>query len=132
MAQQVPGSSTPATGGPIGKPRGIGMTIFLFFITLGIYSFFWTYYVFRDLKEYSGRGIGGGIAVLLWFVFSPINFFLLPSEIKNVYEGEGRESPVRPIIGLWFLLPIIGAIIWLVKVQGAMNELWQSKGAPAV
>jgi hypothetical protein len=132
MAQPVPSTSTPSAAGAIGKPRSIGLTVFLFFITLGIYGFFWNYFVFKELKEYSGRGIGGGVAVLLWFIFSPINFFLLPSEIKSVYESEGRESPVRPIIGLWFLLPIIGWIIWLVKVQGALNGFWQSKGAPAI
>jgi Domain of unknown function (DUF4234) len=132
MTEPVPSSTTPTATGPIGKPRGIGMTVLLFFITLGIYGFFWNYYVFKELKDYSGNGIGGGVAVLLWFIFSPINFFLLPSEIKNVYEAEGRQSPVKPIIGLWFLLPIIGWIIWLVKVQGAQNELWVSKGAPAV
>jgi hypothetical protein len=27
------------------------------------------------------------------------------------------------------LLPLIGFIIWVVKVQGALNRFWESKGA---
>ena len=34
--------------------------------------------------------------------------FTIPNEIKNMYERDGRESPVSAIWGLWFLLPIIG------------------------
>ena len=33
------------------------------------------------------------------------------------------------IWGLWFLLPIIGNIIWYVKVQHALNEFWATKGS---
>jgi hypothetical protein len=28
-------------------------------------------------------------------------------------------------------LPLIGFIIWVVKVQGALNRFWTSKGATA-
>jgi hypothetical protein len=28
------------------------------------------------------------------------------------------------------LLPLIGNIVWFVKVQGALNRYWESKGAP--
>jgi hypothetical protein len=39
---------------------------------------------------------------------------------------------VRGITGLWFLLPIVGHLIWFVKVQRALNRYWESKGvAPA-
>ena len=31
---------------------------------------------------------------------------------------------------LWWLLPIIGHIVWFVKVQNALNSYWESKGAP--
>ena len=36
-----------------------------------------------------------------------------------MYEGEGMESPVRGVTGLWILLPIAGPFVWFVKVQGA-------------
>jgi hypothetical protein len=55
--------------------------------------------------------------------------FTIPNEVKNLYERDGRESPVSAIWGLWFLLPLIGNIIWYLKVQGALNDFWRSKGA---
>ncbi|MFN2469208.1 MAG: hypothetical protein ABR521_13895 [Gaiellaceae bacterium] len=36
--------------------------------------------------------------------------------------------------GLWVfpgILIIVGPIIWIVKVQGALNRFWESKGATA-
>jgi hypothetical protein len=47
-----------------------------------------------------------------------------------MYVADGRPSPVRPLVGLWFLLPLIGFIIWYVEVQNALNDFWVSKGAP--
>ena len=47
-----------------------------------------------------------------------------------VFDLDGQTSPVRGLTGLWFLLPLLGAIIWFVKVQGALNRYWQSMGAP--
>jgi hypothetical protein len=55
--------------------------------------------------------------------------FIMPNEIQRAYERDGRESPVSALWGLWFLLPLIGQLIWYVKVQGALNDFWVSKGA---
>jgi hypothetical protein len=33
------------------------------------------------------------------------------------------------MVGLWFLLPIVGHFVWYFKVQAALNDLWVSKGA---
>jgi hypothetical protein len=38
---------------------------------------------------------------------------------------------VSGVTGFWMLLPLIGFIIWVVKVQGALNRFWESKGAAA-
>jgi hypothetical protein len=57
-------------------------------------------------------------------------FFVVPSEVRWMYEDlDGEASPVRGITGLWFLLPILGSLIRFVKVQGALNRYWESKGA---
>jgi hypothetical protein len=34
--------------------------------------------------------------------------------------------------GLWFLLPVIGNLIWYIKVQRVLNEFWASKGSRQV
>jgi hypothetical protein len=107
----------------------IGLTILLMIVTLGIWGFFWTYRTSEDLKKYNGDGLGGVIGVLIYLVFSPILMFTIPNEIKNMYTREGRQSPVSGLWGLWVLLPLIGNIIWYVKVQNALNDFWTSKGA---
>ncbi|MGH8985736.1 MAG: DUF4234 domain-containing protein [Acidimicrobiia bacterium] len=132
MAQPAPPSPPPAAArGPIGTPRSPGMQILLAIVTLGIYTFFWVYWQHKEMKEYSGEGIGGGLGVVIYFFISPVTYFLIPSEIRNLYQAEGRDPGFTPLIGLWFLLPIIGNFIWFFKVQPAINEFWISKGAPA-
>ena len=71
------------------------------------------------------------LALVIYFFVSPVLMFTIPNEIKNMYERDGRQSPVSAVWGLWFLLPLIGNIIWYVKVQHALNDFWLSKGAAA-
>jgi hypothetical protein len=117
--------------GELGKPRSIGITILLFIVTLGIYGFVWTYKTFDEMKRYSGNGVGGLIGLIIGIFVGVVNYFLIANEVENLYRGDNREPPVRTVTGFWFLLPLVGAIIWYVKVQGALNEFWQAHGAPA-
>jgi len=103
--------------------------IVLSIVTLGIYHLYWTYQVFRELKEATREGIGPIVGLLIAFVFNPINWFVLPSEIGNMYAAQGRDKPVSGATGFWNLIPLIGFIIWIVKVQGALNREWESLGA---
>jgi hypothetical protein len=118
--------------GPLGHTRSIGLSILWAVLTLGIYTFIWTYKTQEEIKRYSGNGVGGVIGLVIYILISPVTFFLVPSEVRYMYEDlDGQKSPVRGIYGLWFLLPLIGHIIWFVQVQGALNRYWESKGAPA-
>ena len=118
--------------GPLGRPRSIGTSILLAVVTLGIYTFVWTYQTHDEIRRHSGIGIGGGIGLLIYFLLSPVTFFLIPDEIRQMHEAAGFASPVRSILGLWFLLPIVGSIIWFVEVQRALNRYWAARGAPWV
>lgn len=118
-------------GAPIGKPRSIGISILLGIVTLGIYTFVWTYMTHDELKQHTGQGLGGALGLIVYLFVSPVTYFLVPSEIKSMYQGDGRQSPVDVVWGLWFLLPLIGSIIWFLRVQGALNDYWVSKGAAA-
>jgi Na+/proline symporter len=118
--------------GPIGQARPIGMTILLTIITCGIYGLYWEYMTFEELKQHNGKGLGGVLGLIIGIFVGIVNWFVLPAEIQATYQDDGRPSPVSPIIGLWFLLPIVGGIIWFVKVQGALNDYWVSKGAQPV
>jgi Domain of unknown function (DUF4234) len=122
----------PMGKGPIGQPRPIGMTILLTIVTLGIYWLYWQYVTFEELKQHNNRGIGGLAGLLIGIFVGFVNFFILPSEIKSMYVDDGRQSPFEPIVGLWVLLPLVGWIIWYVKMQGALNDYWVSKGAQPV
>ena len=119
-----------AERGQVGNTRSIGLSILWLILTLGIYGIYWTYVTHEEIKRYSGNGIGGVLGLVIYIVIAPVTFFVLPSEVRYMYEDLDREhSPVRGITGLWILLPLAGPIVWFVKVQGALNRYWESKGA---
>jgi hypothetical protein len=113
-------------GGPY---YSTGLVILLTIVTFGIWGILWTYRTSEDLKKYNGDGLGGVLGIVIYLLLSVVLMFTIPNEIKTMYERDGRQSPVRAIWGLWFLLPLIGNIIWYVKVQRALNDFWLSKGA---
>lgn len=117
--------------GPLGQPRGIGFGILMTIITFFVYAYYWSYKTFEELKIHrNGQGIGGALAIILMFVGGSIAIpFIAGSEVGNLYADDGREKPVTGLTGLWTLLPIIGSIVWFVKLQGALNRYWHSKGA---
>jgi hypothetical protein len=116
--------------GPIGNTRSIGLSILWAILTIGIYTFVWVYKTHDEIKRYSGNGVGGVVGLVIYIVISPVTFFVIPSEVRYMYEDlDGRTSPVRGIHGLWFLLPLVGGLIWFIQVQGALNRYWESKGA---
>jgi Domain of unknown function (DUF4234) len=113
--------------GPVGHHRGILFVVLISIITLGIYGFYWVFKTCEEMKKHRGDGIGGVIALVIQFVFAPINWFVIPSEAGKTYNDDGREAPLTGWTGLWMFLPLIGFIIWVVKVQGALNRYWASK-----
>ena len=117
--------------GPFGKIRNPWAVIGFSIITLGIYTLYWTYQVFRELKEHTGQGVGPLVGLLLEIFLNIVNLFLLPSEIGNMYAAEGQEKPVSGLTGFWNLIPLVGTVIWFIKVQGALNRHWESHGAVA-
>jgi hypothetical protein len=122
---------TASARGPVGNTRSIGLSILWAILTLGIYTYIWVFRTQEELRRYTGNGLGGVLGLVVYLVISPVTWFVVPSEIKGMYEQDGRESPVTGWWGLWFLLPIVGAFVWFIRVQGALNDFWQSKGAPA-
>ena len=71
------------------------------------------------------------LGVVIFLLLSVVLMFTIPNEVKNMYEREGRESPVSAIWGLWVLLPLIGHFVWYLKVQRSLNDFWSAKGAVA-
>ncbi len=116
--------------GPVGHTRSIGLSILWALLTLGIYTFVWVYKTQDEIKRSSGNGVGGVLGLVIYLVVSPVTFFVVASEVRYLYEDvDGEHSPVRGTTGLWFLLPLIGSIVWFSKVQGALNRYWTTHGA---
>jgi hypothetical protein len=123
-----------------GKSRGVGFVIVLSIFTLGIYSIYWIVVTFSEIKRWRGQGVGGFVGFLLSLI--PVAVFLLPSYVGRMYKEDfiaKGEDPVHaasrvPITG-WSgfltLIPFIGGIIWLAKVQGTLNNFWEGQSPPA-
>ena len=116
--------------GPVGNTRSVGLSILWFVLTLSIYGFVWVYRTHEEITRYSRNGVGGVLGLVIYILVAPVTFFVVPSEVRFMYEDlDGGRSPVRGIYGLWFLLPLIGHLVWFIQVQGALNRYWESKGA---
>jgi hypothetical protein len=55
--------------------------------------------------------------------------FLMANEVEQIYRRQGKEPPITTLWGLWFLLPLIGNLIWYLRIQRAINDEWSAHGA---
>jgi hypothetical protein len=115
--------------GPIGKPRSIGLVILLTIVTFGIWTIVWSYQNGEEIKRHAGVGLGGVAYLFITLLISPVTMFMLASEVEQLYRREGKEPPITTIWGLWFLLPLIGNIIWYVRIQRSINDYWTAHGS---
>jgi hypothetical protein len=115
-----------------GKERSPWAIIGLSIITIGIYGLYWQYATFKEMKDYSGEGIGGVLGLVLGIIIGIVNIFVMPAEVGNLYAAKGREKPVSGKTGFWVLIPILGGLIWLFKVQGSLNRFWRTGTAAPV
>jgi hypothetical protein len=141
MTQQTPYPDAPGfpqyaapggQAGPIGKVRSTGLCILLAVVTLGIYALVWYVKVHGEMKRFSGRGLGGGLAFVLAFVVSIVMPYVTSSEVGHLYTDRGQQAPVSGLTGLWYFpgsFIIVGPIVWFVKTNGALNAFWRSQGA---
>ena len=116
---------------PVGQPRSIGVCILLFIVTLGFYGWYWSYKTHEELKQHTGDGLGGVLGLVVWILVGFVSAFVIPSEIGKMYARENQAPPVHGWTGLWlvpFGIFVIPAIVWFVKVQGALNRHWEMHG----
>ncbi|WP_198346437.1 MULTISPECIES: DUF4234 domain-containing protein [Nocardioides] len=119
--------------GPIGQVRSTGTCVLLTIVTLGFYTWYWWYKTHDEMKQHTGNGLGGPVALILAIFVGIVMPFFSSSEVGQLYERKGRPKPVSGTTGLWYLLLgwffFVGAIVWFVKTNGALNEYWRSQGA---
>ena len=126
-----PPPSQPAsdpTERPIGTPRSVGLTILVSIVTFGVWTWVWSYLNGEELKNYRPKGLGGVFYLLISIFISPVTMFLMANEVEQLYVDAGEPPRITTLWGLWFLLPLIGNIIWYVRIQNAINEFWQARG----
>ena len=81
------------------------------------------------MRAHRGQGTSGIVGLLLALI--PVSIFLLPSHVGDMYAEAGKTKPITGYAGLWALIPIVGSIVWLFKVQGRLNEFWAAASAEA-
>jgi hypothetical protein len=124
------GAAAPSTG-ELGRMRPTGMTILLFFVTLGIWGFIYYFQVFEEMRRHTGRGLGGAWALVVSLIFGVVTPFLLSNEVGELYELRGHSRPVSAATALWFfpgMFILVGPFIWFVKTNKALNQYWQNMG----
>ncbi|MGH9183302.1 MAG: DUF4234 domain-containing protein [Acidimicrobiales bacterium] len=107
--------------------RPIGKQLLLALVTFGIYGVYWAYINHEEIKQHTGEGAGGALGALIYLIAGIITLFLLPIEIRRMYERDGKVSPVGPATAFWILLFVIP---WYVRCQRVLNQYWAAKGAP--
>jgi hypothetical protein len=128
-----PPGASPALVAPLGQVRETGTCVLLTIVTLGFYTWYWFYKTHDEMKQHSGTGIGGGVALILAILVGIVMPFLSSNEVGGLYERRGQARPVSAVTGLWALLLgwffFVGLIVWFVKTNGALNAYWRSLGA---
>jgi len=123
-AFNLPGQPAPAGAFKVRSPLAV---IVFTIITVGIYGLYWYYQVGREMREYNGSGLGPGINLVLAIFLGIVLLFTVPNDVRTTYENDGRPADISALTGFWNLIPIIGWIIWVVKVQSRLNVLWATR-----
>lgn len=108
-------------GTKIGLTQTPVMIWVLTLVTCGIYGIYYMYKNFEDLKQRNGEGLGGAVGALLSLVVA--GYFMLPIEIEKMYQKRGRQSPVNAVTGVFILIPIVGFLLYIQKIEQALTEV---------
>jgi hypothetical protein len=113
--------------GPIGQKRGPWFVILIGIVTFGIYWVYWVYKTCDEMKRRTGEGLGGVLGLVIWIVVQPVMAFVIPSELGNMVERDGKPRPMTGWTGLWMFpggILIIPIFVWFWKVQSTLNSYW--------
>jgi hypothetical protein len=130
MGSDTPPPAAPALG-PVGTSRNVLVCTLLFVVTLSPYGRYWVWCAHQEIRRRAATGVGGWLGLLINLVVPFVTLLLVPHEAKQMYEHEGERSPVSAWTGVWNLIPLVGSIVWFVKVQGALHRFCETRNAEA-
>lgn len=118
-------SMMPRFGGPRGKVRSPWVVLGLTIVTLGIYHLYWLFKMYGEMADHTGNGPSGVVGLVLGIFVPVVNWFWLPHAVGKTYEQAGMDPDCTAVTGFWNLIPLVGSVVWLFKVQNAMNRYWE-------
>ena len=121
--------------GSTAKIRSVVWVIVLELVTLGIYGFFWWYFIHRELRDY-GRsknttelGTSPGTSVLA----ITLGALIIVPFLVSIYNGFRRIQAAQRLTGQTPLNGWIGLILFLVfypalmgYMQSGLNPVWRT------
>ena len=128
LSTQPPLDAQRPARGPIGKRRGGIAVVLLSVVTLGIYWLVYVYKTHSEIKDHSGVGLGGGLALVLAIFLGFLAPFLLGNDVKAARVRAGLPARGSALTGFWTWLPLIGFFVFACKLQNALNEYWDTAG----
>lgn len=122
--------------GSTAKIRSVVWVIVLELVTLGIYGFFWWYFIHRELRDY-GRsknttelGTSPGTSLLA----ITLGALIIVPFLVSIYNGFRRIQAAQRLTGQTPLNGWIGLILFLVfypalmgYMQSGLNPVWQAQ-----
>jgi hypothetical protein len=122
--------------GSTAKVRSVVWVIVLEIVTLGIYGFFWWYFIHRELRDY-GRaknttelGTSPGTSVLA----ITLGALIIVPALISIYNGFKRVQAAQRLSGQTPVNGWIGLILFLVfypalmgYMQSGLNPVWQAQ-----
>ena len=110
--------------------RSPAMVIVLYFITCGIYFYFWVYQVSKETKEFLGDdSINPGMEVLLSFVTCGLYTIYWYYKYGKLQLEMGRRAgmPDTDNSILYLILSVLGlGVISMAILQDQLNTIWNN------
>ena len=135
MAEEIQIAGTESTA-KVRNPLGV---VGLSLITLGVYFFFWWYFINREMRDLGrarnvdlGQNPGNSVLAItlgaLIIVPAIVTMWTTSARIENAQEAVGLERRVSgPVV--FILLLLIGPVgIWYA--QSELNKAWAAQGRP--
>jgi hypothetical protein len=122
--------------GSTAKVRSVVWVIVLEIITLGIYGFFWWYFIHRELRDY-GRTKNTdelGTSPLTSLLAITLGALIIVPLLISVYNGFKRVQAAQRLTGVTPINGWIGLVLFLVfypalmgYMQSGLNPVWQAQ-----